>query len=76
MAGWRLWRQRALGEPLRPYVDRVDAALKRVLASRQWAGVQRQWLEPIGKQMRLETVFDRGALDGGAFKHRGGPLTP
>ncbi len=82
---WREWRnediaasiigfirQRALGEPLRPYGERVEGALKRILASRDWTPVQRRWLERIGKQMKIETVVDREALDQGQFRSQGG----
>lgn len=65
-------RQRALGEPLKPYAERVDAALRRLLASRDWTPVQRTWLERIGKQMRLEVIVDREALDHGQFRSQGG----
>jgi type I restriction enzyme R subunit len=65
-------RQRALGEPLRPYAERVDAALQRILVSDNWTRPQRTWLERIGKQMKVEEIVDREALDQGEFKHRGG----
>lgn len=65
-------RQRALGEPLRPYNERVDRAVKKVLASRRWTEPQRKWLERIGQQLRLETVMDREALDRGEFRAQGG----
>jgi len=65
-------RQQALGEPLMPYEERVDRALKRILASQSWKPPQRQWLERIGKQMAKETVVDRAALDRGQFKSQGG----
>lgn len=65
-------RQRALGSPLMPYAERVDKALKRILASRQWTPPQRQWLERIGKQMVKELIVDADALDQGVFKSYGG----
>ncbi|MEB3882072.1 type I restriction-modification enzyme R subunit C-terminal domain-containing protein, partial [Lyngbya sp. CCY1209] len=39
--------------------ERVDRAIAKVLASRQWTDSQRKWLERIGKQLKSETVVDR-----------------
>lgn len=65
-------RQRALGEPLKPYRERVERAVKRVLASRAWNKPQRSWLERIGKQVAVTTVVDREALDEEPFRDHGG----
>ncbi len=65
-------RQRALGSTLVPYAERVDRALKRILASRPWTDPQRKWLDIIGKQMKQQTIVDRDALDGGRFADVGG----
>jgi type I restriction enzyme, R subunit len=65
-------RQRALGEPLVPYAERVDRAIKKVLGSRAWTEPQRKWLERIGSQLKVETIMDRETLDQGAFKAQGG----
>jgi len=65
-------RQRALGSPLVPYAERVDRALKRILAGQSWTEPQRRWLETIAKQMKQQTVVDRDALDAGRFKDQGG----
>ncbi|MFH0902471.1 MAG: type I restriction-modification enzyme R subunit C-terminal domain-containing protein, partial [Pseudomonadota bacterium] len=65
-------RQRALGEPLVPYSERVERAIQTILGSRAWTAPQRRWLERIGKQMVKETVVDRAALDRGEFKSQGG----
>lgn len=65
-------RQQALGGALEPYSQRVDRALSRILASRAWSRPQREWLEKIGAQLRVEVVVDREALDGGAFQAHGG----
>lgn len=65
-------RQAALGDPLRPYEERVHAAMKKLLASQPWTAPQRQWLERIGKQLTQETVVDRDALDRGQFGAQGG----
>jgi len=65
-------RQKALGSPLVPYEERVKSAMDRILASRAWTRPQRQWLQRIGKQLKVETVVDRMALDRGQFKAQGG----
>ncbi|OUC13586.1 MAG: type I restriction-modification system endonuclease [Alkalinema sp. CACIAM 70d] len=65
-------RQAALGDALIPYPDRVDRALKKILASRAWTPPQRKWLERIGKQLKVEVVVDRAALDQGEFRTQGG----
>ena len=65
-------RRLALGSPLVPYQDRVAGAMKQILSSRAWTGPQRKWLERIGKQLSVETIVDREALDRGQFKSKGG----
>lgn len=65
-------RQAALGDALIPYSDRVDLALKKILASRTWTPPQRKWLERIGKQLKVEVIVDRDALDQGEFRTQGG----
>jgi type I restriction enzyme R subunit len=65
-------RNQALGSPLVPYEERVARAMKRIMASRPWTMPQRKWLERIGKQLKVETVVDREALDHGQFKAEGG----
>jgi type I restriction enzyme R subunit len=65
-------RQAALGDALIPYNDRVDLALKKILASQNWTPPQRKWLERIGKQLKVEVIVDREALDQGEFKTQGG----
>ncbi|MCA9675173.1 MAG: type I restriction-modification system endonuclease [Kofleriaceae bacterium] len=65
-------RRAALGDALVPYPQRVDQALATILASQPWTAPQRQWLQRIGQQLRVETVVDREALDRGQFKSQGG----
>ncbi len=65
-------RQAALGDPLIPYNERVDRAMRRVLSSRSWTAAQRQWLERIARQMKKEVVIDRETLDQGEFRQQGG----
>jgi type I restriction enzyme R subunit len=65
-------RQAALGDALVPYTERVDKAMKKILASRAWTAPQRKWLERIGQQLKTEVIVDRDAFDRGAFKDQGG----
>jgi type I restriction enzyme R subunit len=65
-------RHMMLNEPLLPYEERVDKAVRSILSSQAWELRQRQWLERIGRQMKENVVLDRDALDSGAFKDVGG----
>ncbi len=65
-------RQQALGEPLVPYAERVEQAMKKVLASRPWTPPQKKWLQRIGQQLTANVVLDRQSFDSGAFKDNGG----
>lgn len=65
-------RQAALGDPLVPYDERVDRAMRRVLSSQAWTKAQRDWLERIGRQMKKEVIVDREVLDQGEFRQQGG----
>jgi type I restriction enzyme, R subunit len=65
-------RQAAIGDPLVPYDERVQAAMRRILASRQWTDPQRRWLRRIGEQLEREIVVDREALDQEPFRADGG----
>lgn len=65
-------RQLALGSPLVPYEQRVDRAVQRVKAAHPFKEPQRQWLDRIAAQMKLETVVDRSSLDSGVFETHGG----
>ncbi|MFZ5440925.1 MAG: type I restriction-modification system endonuclease [Myxococcota bacterium] len=65
-------RQRALGEPLKPYGQRVDEALQRVLRSRKWSEPQVQWLKRIAKAIKENEVIDRPLFDEGAYQAQGG----
>ncbi|MFO0608599.1 MAG: type I restriction-modification system endonuclease [Polyangiales bacterium] len=65
-------RQRSLGDPLVPYAERVEKAVKKVLSARPWTRPQRTWIERLGKQLALTTVVDRAALDDEPFRDAGG----
>jgi type I restriction enzyme, R subunit len=65
-------RKELLASPLLSFEERVDRALKRILARRPWTQPQRRWLELIAKQVKLEEVVDHEALDRGQFLKQGG----
>ena len=65
-------RNAILDMPVEPYEDRVNYAMKKILASRSWTRPQRQWLDRIGKQFIQNTLVDRAALDEGQFRESGG----
>ncbi len=67
-------RKAALNEPLLPYDQRVDNALRAILAQRTWSMPQRQWLQRIAAQTKANLVVDREALDDPhqIFKREGG----
>jgi type I restriction enzyme, R subunit len=56
-------RQAAIGDPLVPYDQRVDGALRKMLASRTWTTPQRQWLQKLAAQTKANLIVDRAAFD-------------
>ena len=65
-------RQAALGDPLKPYDQRVDEAVNQISASRDWSRPQQQWLQRIASQMKKEIVVDKDALNKAQFREMGG----
>ena len=65
-------RQAALGDPLKPYDQRVDEAVNQILSSREWSRPQQQWLQRIASQMKKEIVVDKDALNKAQFREMGG----
>jgi type I restriction enzyme R subunit len=65
-------RRAALGDPLLPYTERVDRALRKILSSRPWTQPQREWLGRITNQIKSEVVVDLATFEQGAFKIDGG----
>ena len=65
-------RQAALGDPLVPYRDRVEAALEKLYNSRDWTKRQRQWLSRIGRALKDKPVADPTLLEHGSFADKGG----
>lgn len=65
-------RRAAIGDPLVPYAERVDRAVKTILGRQAWTKPQREWLTRIANQLKATHVVDRDALDVGSFKQDGG----
>jgi type I restriction enzyme R subunit len=65
-------RQAALGDPLVPYAERVDHAIRAVGARHRFDDVQRRWLGQIGRELKSRIVLDRAALDEPPFSQQGG----
>lgn len=65
-------RQAALGDPLVPYSERIDAAIRRVAARHKLGDVQMRWLSRIGDEMKTKVVVDREAFDEPPFAQQGG----
>ncbi|WP_343565471.1 type I restriction-modification system endonuclease [Kiloniella sp. b19] len=68
-------RQAALGDPIRPYAERVEEALKKLLAKDDWSPIQRKWLERITKQLENEAnepVIDPESFAKAPFVNQGG----
>ena len=61
-------RQAALGDPLRPYADRVRDAVAQILKAQAWTPVQQKWLRRIADDIAAEVVVDRDFLNGGQYK--------
>ncbi len=56
-------RQFALGDPLKPWAERVDNAHRKLLSNRTWTNPQRGWLEKIAAQTKANLVVDKDAID-------------
>ncbi|MEO0414649.1 MAG: type I restriction-modification system endonuclease, partial [Verrucomicrobiota bacterium] len=67
-------RSEALGSPLIPFEQRVDAAVQRLFLDERfdWTKPKRTWLERIAKQVSSEVIVDHQAMDSGSFADAGG----
>ena len=65
-------RRAALGDPLIPYSQRVDDAIRRVAARHKLNGRQLDWIRRIGDEMKSRVIVDREALDEPPFAQQGG----
>lgn len=65
-------RRMALGSPLVPYATRVERALDRMLAAREWNAPQRRWLQRIAQTLKDSVVVDESTFEAGAWATHGG----
>ena len=65
-------RQLAIGSPLVPFAQRVDLALRKILASQTWTTPQQKWLERIAKSVKESVVVDETTFSKGAYANHGG----
>lgn len=65
-------RQAAIGDPLVPYTSRVDNAVSKIEAARDWTKTQRQWLRRLGRALKEQPIGDPALLNEGAFAQQGG----
>lgn len=65
-------RQAALGDPLVPFDQRVDAAVQRIGHQRKLTPVQQDWLKRLAKQVKANIVLDEASINEGPFGQQGG----
>ena len=65
-------RQAALGDPLVPFAERVDHAIRKVAKDRGLDDKRRRWLDRIGEEMKSRIVVERTAFDEPPFAQQGG----
>lgn len=56
-------RRAALGEPLKPYEQRVAEAMDKLLTQHDWNPNQRKWLGKLAKQLSKEVILDRDTVN-------------
>ncbi|MGM0858881.1 MAG: type I restriction-modification system endonuclease [Pseudomonadota bacterium] len=56
-------RRAALGEPLKPFEQRVAEAMDRIYTQYEWTSAQRKWLERLAKQLTHEIIIDRETVN-------------
>ncbi len=56
-------RRAALGEPLKPFEQRVAEAMDRIHTQHNWTPAQRKWLDRLAKQLTHEVIIDREAVN-------------
>ena len=65
-------RQAALGDPLVPYESRVENAMRRIEARRDWTKDQKAWLYRIGRALKEYPVGDHETFEAPALRQQGG----
>ncbi len=65
-------RQAAIGDPLQPYADRVDAAVQALVRKRGLSPMQQGWLKRLAQQVKANIVLDQTLIDEGPLREQGG----
>ncbi len=65
-------RQAALGDPLVPFDQRVDAGVQRLMQQHAFTAVQKDWLKRLASQIKANVVLDEALINEGPFRQQGG----
>jgi type I restriction enzyme R subunit len=65
-------RQAALGDPLVPFDQRVDAGVQRLMQQHNFSTVQKDWLKRLASQVKANVVLDEALINEGPFRQQGG----
>ena len=57
-----------------PYDQRVETALQKIKASKDWNVNQLKWLDLLAKQLKKNIIIDDEALQSSPFKEKGGRI--
>ncbi|MDN3696184.1 type I restriction-modification system endonuclease [Vibrio cortegadensis] len=65
-------RQAAIGDALLPFEDRVDQALEKIKAQKEWSDEQFNWLDRLASSIKDKVVLDDDTFKTGNYKRKGG----
>lgn len=65
-------RRAAVGDALKPFDERVEAALNRIKAENAWSAEQTVWLDRLASALKDKVVLDDDSFKIGNFKRNGG----
>lgn len=65
-------RRAAVGDALKPFDERVEAALNRIKAENVWSAEQTVWLDRLASALKDKVVLDDDSFKIGNFKRNGG----
>ncbi len=65
-------RQAAIGDALLPFEERVDLALEKIKAQKEWSDEQLNWLDRLASSIKDKVVLDDDTFKTGNYKRKGG----
>ncbi|MGF1746213.1 type I restriction-modification system endonuclease [Vibrio minamisatsumaniensis] len=65
-------RQAAIGDALLPFEERVDQALEKIKAKKEWSDEQLNWLDRLASSIKDKVVLDDDTFKTGNYKRKGG----